>query len=95
MPRELVSKPEWRQTLYDRLVEDSVEIDRAQWNAGAPLVDRWISNEAIRQAYGDSTLKRLSVSMDPQLQKALELLRRGATQSELFALARREGAREP
>jgi carboxyl-terminal processing protease len=61
MPRELVSKPEWRESLYRGLVEDSVQIDPQQWTAGAPLVDRWISHQAIRQAYGDSTLRRLSV----------------------------------
>ena len=94
MPRELVSKPEWRETLYRELVEDSVQIDPQQWTAGAPLVDRWISHQAIRQAYGDSTLRRLSVPEDPQLRKALELVRRGSSQSELFALARSESARE-
>ncbi|HSJ63156.1 MAG TPA: S41 family peptidase [Gemmatimonadaceae bacterium] len=94
MPRQLVSKPEWRQTLYQRLVEDSVAVDRENWIAAAPLVDRWISHQAVRQAHGDSTLKRLSVPEDPQLTKALALLRRGATQSELFALARTEPARE-
>lgn len=94
MPRELVSKPQWRQTLYQRLIEDSVQVDREQWIEGASLVDRWISHQGVRQAYGDSTLKRLSVPEDPQLRKALELLRRGSTQSDLFALARTEAARE-
>ena len=95
VPRQLVSKPEWREKLYARLVEDSVEIDRKKWEAGAGLVDRWISHQAVRQAYGDSTLARLSVEEDPQFQKAIALLRRGATQSDLFALARAEAAREP
>ena len=94
MPRQLVSKAQWRQTLYERLVEDSVEIDRQKWTEAAPLVDRWISHQAVRQAYGDSTLRRLSVPEDPQLRKALELLRRGTTQSELFTLARTEAARD-
>jgi len=95
VPRELVTKPEWRQALYERLVQDSVEIDRQKWEAAAGLVDRWISHQAVRQAYGDSTLRRLSVPEDPQLQSALELLRRGSSQRDLFALAQSQAAREP
>jgi carboxyl-terminal processing protease len=94
MPRELIAKPEWREMLYERLVRDSVEIDRATWDAAAPLVDRWISHQAVRHAHGDSTLKRLSVPEDPQLQAALELLRRGGSQRDLFALAQAQAARE-
>jgi carboxyl-terminal processing protease len=94
MPRELVAKPEWRQTLYQRLVEDSVEIDREEWQAATPLVDRWISHQAVRHAHGDSTLRRLSVPEDPQLQRAIELLRRGGSQRDLFALAQGQASRE-
>lgn len=95
MPKQLISKPEWREMLYQRLLEDSVEIDRKKWEAGAPLIDRWISHQAVRQAHGDSTLARLMVNEDPQFKKAIELLRRGGTQSDLFALARTEASREP
>ena len=42
--------------------------------------------EAARLAFGDSTARRRTVDEDPQLQKALELLRRGTTQQDLFAL---------
>ena len=94
MPRALTGKPEWRQTLYERLRQDSVEIDREQWEAAAPLVDRWIVQQGVRQAYGDSTLRRLSVDDDPQLSKALEMLRNGLTQADLFALAQRQVSRE-
>jgi carboxyl-terminal processing protease len=95
MPRELVAKPEWRQTLYQRLVEDSVDIDREEWQAATPLVDRWISHQAVRHAHGDSTLRRLSVPEDPQLQRAIALLRRGGSQRDLFALAQGQVSREP
>jgi carboxyl-terminal processing protease len=94
MPRALTAKPEWRQALYQRLLEDSVEIDRQQWEAAAPLVDRWIVQQGVRQSYGDSTLRRLSVDDDPQLSRALELLRNGRTQDDLFALAQRQVSRE-
>ncbi|HUE85462.1 MAG TPA: hypothetical protein VMO26_05230, partial [Vicinamibacterales bacterium] len=87
-------KPEWRQMLYERLLQDSVEIDREQWDAATPLVDRWIVQQGVRQAYGDSTLRRLSVDEDPQLSRALDLLRNGRTQADLFALAQRQVSRE-
>ena len=40
-----------------------------------------------RYAYGDSTAKRRDLSEDPQLKKALELLQKGQTQKDLFAVA--------
>ena len=40
-----------------------------------------------RRAFGDSTWKRRDVAEDVQLQKALDLLRRGRTTAELLALA--------
>lgn len=94
VPRELASKPAWRETLYQRLAQDSVQVDRAKWDAAAPLVDRWISHQAVRQAYGDSTLRRLSVPEDPQLARALEMLRRGGSQRDLFALAQAQASRD-
>jgi carboxyl-terminal processing protease len=88
MPREVTSKPEWRERLYKQLTKDSVTVDRELWDSGSALVDRWISHQALRQAYGDSTLKRLTIDEDPQLQRALALLRKGDSQSDLFTIAR-------
>src|SRR5690606_21575069 len=41
MPRQLTTRPEWREMLYARLVQDSVEVDRAKWDSATELVDRW------------------------------------------------------
>lgn len=81
-------KPEWRDDFLLRLAKDSVAVNPRQFQAAIPLVDRWITHQAIRQSFGDSTLFRRTLPEDPQMQKALELIRKGQTQQDLFTLAR-------
>jgi hypothetical protein len=40
-----------------------------------------------RVAFGDSTARRRSLDDDLQLQKAIEILKKGQTQKDLFAIA--------
>jgi len=81
------SKPEWRQVLYTRLDSAGIKVDRKEYDAAAPLVDQWISTQVARLAFGDSTAFRRDIPEDPQLTKAIDLLKRGSTQKELFSLA--------
>ena len=81
-------RPEWRAEFLHRLGKDSVAVNPAQFQAATALVDRWITHQVIRQSFGDSTLFRRTLSEDPQMQKALELIRKGQTQQDLFVLAR-------
>ena len=81
------SKPEWRQVLYTRLDSAGIKVDRKEYDAAAPLVDQWISTQVARLAFGDSTAFRRDIPEDPQLAKAIDLLKRGSTQKELFSLA--------
>jgi len=76
----------WRDTLYSRLQTAGVAVDRATWNAGAAYIDRQLGNEVARRAFGDSTIQRRGLKDDPQLRKALEVLDKGQTQRDLFAL---------
>jgi carboxyl-terminal processing protease len=80
-------KPEWREELYRRLTAAKISIDKKQYEAAAPLVDRWISNQVAQIAFGDSTAFRRSIPTDAQLLKAMNLLQKGQTQKDLFALA--------
>ena len=81
-----VVKPEWRQEYFRRLVAAKVPVDSATYNAGIGYFDRFIGNRVARAVYGDSTVaKRLFVE-DPQIQKAIELLKRGGTQRDLLAM---------
>ncbi|MGI9079197.1 MAG: S41 family peptidase [Gemmatimonadaceae bacterium] len=81
-------RPEWRAEFLRRLEKESVVVNTRQFQAATALVDRWITHQAIRQSFGDSTLFRRTLSEDPQMLKALELIRKGQTQQDLFVLAR-------
>jgi len=76
-----------RADAFTRLISRGVKIDPAEWEAGRSYVDRLLNDRLARRAFGDSTWKRRDVSDDPQLLKAMELLRKGHTTAELLALA--------
>jgi carboxyl-terminal processing protease len=80
-------KPEWREELYRRLTAAKISVDKRQYEAAAPLVTRWISNQVAQLAFGDSTAFRRNIPNDAQLTRAMELLRKGQSQQDLFALA--------
>ena len=80
-------KPEWRTDLYRRLVAAKLDINRAQYDSAAPLVTRWIGNQVAQLAFGDSTAFRREIPDDRQLLTAIDLLRKSASQKELFSLA--------
>ena len=80
-------EPAWREELFRRIQAAGVPATRAQFDAATPLIDRMLSSRIARLAFGDAGALRRSVPGDPQLTKALELLRRGRTQRELFAVA--------
>ncbi len=86
-------QPEWLDTFYTRLDTAGVKIDRATWEAGRREADRYLESRIARAAFGDTLAKRREIRDDNQLRKAMELLRKGNTQSELFAAARAEVAR--
>ncbi|HEX6315409.1 MAG TPA: S41 family peptidase [Gemmatimonadaceae bacterium] len=79
-------QPAWRDELYRRFQAKGIEVDRNLFNAAARSIDRDLEIRIARLAFGDSTARRRTVDEDPQLAKALELLRRGGTQADLFAL---------
>ncbi len=86
--KDFTVKPEWRDELFKRLETAKIVTDRKQYNAATPLVNRWLSQQVARLAFGDSTAFRRTVKDDPQLRKALEVLRKGQTQKDLFSIAR-------
>jgi carboxyl-terminal processing protease len=84
-------QPAWREELYKRLTTAGVTIDRKQWDQSPAAVDRMLRDRLAKVAYGDSTVKRLSITAgeDRQLDRAAELLRRATSQQDLFAQAAR------
>ena len=79
-------QPAWRDELYRRLQAKGIEVDRALYNGAARYLDRELDLRITRLAFGDSTARRRTIDDDPQLRRALELIRQGDTQQELFAL---------
>ena len=88
-------RPEWREEVYRRLQGAGVKVDRPVYDAGAKYIDRYIETRVARVAYGDSTALRHSLDDDPQLRRAIELIQRGGTQRDLFAIAAREQPPRP
>ncbi|HLB10298.1 MAG TPA: S41 family peptidase, partial [Gemmatimonadaceae bacterium] len=82
--------PAWRDELYRRLTTAGVTIDPKLYSDAAPEVNRVLGDRVARFAFGDSTAKRRELADDNQLVRALELLRKGTTQQDLFTLAQHE-----
>jgi len=84
---DFVVTPAMREEFYNRLQKKGVVVDRKDYDAAQAYVNRLIDIRISRLAFGDSTAKRREVGEDNQLLKALDLLRKGQTQHDLFALA--------
>ena len=89
------AQPAWRDEFYRRLTAAGVEIDRALYDSAGTYVTRTIEHRVARLAFGDSTAKKRDLPWDSQLRRALELLERGSTQRDLFALAQQQTAALP
>jgi len=79
--------PAWREDLYRRLTADTVKIDKAVYDAGAPWVDRYIEGRVAKVAFGEAAAKLHELKDDNQLRRAVDLLHKGVTQKEIFAAA--------
>lgn len=77
----------WSDSLYASLVSRDVRIDRRVWDAGSSVALRILSNRMTALARGDSSLVRETLIDDPQLGRAIALLRSAATPTALLALA--------
>ena len=79
-------QPAWREALWSRLQKAGVTVDRATYDGASRYVDRLIETRVALTAFGDSTAKRRTLDEDVQLVRALEILKKGGTQRDLFAL---------
>jgi carboxyl-terminal processing protease len=86
-------KQEWVNDFYTRLDTAGVKVDRETWEKGRRWADRYLENRIARTAFGDTLAKRREIKDDNQLRKAMELLRKGDTQTDLFVAAKAEAAR--
>ena len=79
-------RPEWRAEFLKRLEKAGVKVDPKQWQAASSLIDRDLERRIARAAFGDSTVRRRTLDDDPQLRKAIEIIQKGTSQKDLFAL---------
>jgi carboxyl-terminal processing protease len=74
-----------REAVWQRMRQRGIDIDRAVYDAAAPLVSRFISYDVARYVLGRPAEMRRVVLDAPEVQKAVELLRGVRTQKELLA----------
>ncbi len=82
--------PAWREDVYRRMTADSVKLDKALYDAGAPFIDRYIEGRVAKVSFGEAAAKLHELKDDNQLRRAMELLHKGVTQKEIFAAAAAE-----
>ncbi|MBX9928988.1 MAG: S41 family peptidase [Gemmatimonadaceae bacterium] len=76
-----------RDAFFAALQKRGVVLDRADYDAARPYIDRILATRIARLAFGDSIAKKREIGDDAQLMKALELIKKGRTQREIFAVA--------
>jgi carboxyl-terminal processing protease len=83
---DFVVPPAWREELYQRLQKKGIQLDRKLYEGAGHYIDSQLEQYVARLGFGDSTARRRSLDDDPQLRKAIDLLRHGQSQKDLFAL---------
>lgn len=77
-----------RRAVYDRLTRAGVRLSMATWDEGSTLVDQWIGTEVARYVFGRPAELRRRAAGDPQMQRALELLRQARSPRDLLTEAK-------
>ncbi|MDB4876535.1 MAG: carboxyl-terminal protease [Gemmatimonadetes bacterium] len=86
-------QPAWVNEFYNRLQAKGVVVDRKTYDGANRYVTRALDQRVAHYAFGDSTAKRRDLPYDAPLRKAIDLLDKGASQRDLFALASTTPAR--
>ena len=79
--------PAMRDGLRQRLETANIDVPLTDWQAAGSYVDRLIGDRVASFAFGDAETMRRDFQTDAQLNRAVDLLRRGTTQQGLFAQA--------
>ncbi len=79
--------PEMRDSLYQRVGEEGLPLDRATYDTAAGYVNEQLGNEIARELFGTESVVRRHAKADRQLQAALRLLRATDSQEEALTAA--------
>jgi carboxyl-terminal processing protease len=80
-------QPAWVNEFYNRLQAKNVPVDRKQFDGANRYVTRLLEQRVAHYVAGDSTAKKRDLPYDAPLRKAIELLDKGTSQRDLFAMA--------
>lgn len=84
-----VMTPERRDTLFARLEEAGVHLDRGTYDLAGAFVEDQLGNELARAFFGSDSLLRRKARSDRQLQAALQVIRGAPTQDDALTAAMR------
>lgn len=90
--RDFAVSAAWRDALFARLERAEVPVTRAEYDAARPLIDRLLEQRVAGLGFGDSASFRRFARHDAQLRTAMDILRQGATQRDVFTIAERREA---
>jgi carboxyl-terminal processing protease len=86
-PANFSVQPAWIDEFYTRLQNKGVVADRKTYDGARRYVSRALDQRVAHYAFGDSTAKRRDLAYDAPLRKAVDLLEKGTSQRDVFALA--------
>lgn len=77
----------WVDDFYNRLHAKNVLSDRKLFDGANRYVTRLLDQRIAHYAFGDSAAKRRDLPYDAPLRRAIDMLEKGGTQRDLFAMA--------
>jgi carboxyl-terminal processing protease len=80
-------QPAWLNDFYNRLQAKGVTVERRTYDGASRYVSRLLDQRVAHYAFGDSAVRRRDLPYDAPLRKAIDLLDKGGSQRELFAIA--------
>jgi len=86
-PPTFTVEPAWVDEFYTRLQAKGVVADRKNYDAAKRYVTRALEQRVAHYALGDSTAKRRDLQYDAPLRRAIDLLEKGTSQRDVFAVA--------
>ena len=79
----------WGDTLFREFSRRGITVERTVFDPGVSLVTRLLDRRLASLAHGDSVVVRHALTYDPQLRRAIDLLRASPTTAALFSRAAR------
>jgi carboxyl-terminal processing protease len=88
-PDSAALTPERSDSLYSRLEEAGVRLDRGTYDLAGDFVQEQLGNELARAFFGSDTLLRRKARIDRQVQAAISVIRDAHTQDDALTAAMR------